>query len=203
MFEEHMVEKSVRDEIKIIGQVFDTYWILEYEDKMYMIDQHAAHEKVLYERMIKLLKNKEFTSQCLIHRLLLQFLQTKHRFLKNTEASLSRWGLKLSLLVEKNMQFSAIPGNLYGLNEKSIFLEMLDDISNESMKKTPDTILDKIATMSCKAAVKGNMKLSYSEAAELMKELMELENPYHCPHGRPVIVSISKKEMEKKFKRIV
>ena len=92
---------------------------------------------------------------------------------------------------------------MYGLNEKSIFLEMLDDISNESMKKTPDTILDKIATMSCKAAVKGNMKLSYSEAAELMKELMELENPYHCPHGRPVIVSISKKEMEKKFKRIV
>lgn len=86
---------------------------------------------------------------------------------------------------------------------KTIFLEMLDDISNESMKKTPDTILDKIATMSCKAAVKGNMKLSYSEAAELMKELMELENPYHCPHGRPVIVSISKKEMEKKFKRIV
>ena len=80
---------------------------------------------------------------------------------------------------------------------------MLDDISNESMKKTPYTILDKIATMSCKAAVKGNMKLSYSEAAELMKELMELENPYHCPHGRPVIVSISKKEMEKKFKRIV
>ena len=112
-------------------------------------------------------------------------------------------GFEIEPFGGKEYVIRAIPGNLYGLNEKSIFLEMLDDISNESMKKTPDTILDKIATMSCKAAVKGNMKLSYSEAAELMKELMELENPYHCPHGRPVIVSISKKEMEKKFKRIV
>ena len=203
MFEEHMVEKSVRDEIKIIGQVFDTYWILEYEDKMYMIDQHAAHEKVLYERMIKLLKNKEFTSQMLNPPLIITVSANEAQVLEEYRSQFEQVGFEIEPFGGKEYAIRAIPGNLYGLNEKSIFLEMLDDISNESMKKTPDTILDKIATMSCKAAVKGNMKLSYSEAAELMKELMELENPYHCPHGRPVIVSISKKEMEKKFKRIV
>lgn len=203
MFEEHMVEKSVRDEIKIIGQVFDTYWILEYEDKMYMIDQHAAHEKVLYERMIKLLKNKEFTSQMLNPPLIITVSANEAQVLEEYRSQFEQVGFEIEPFGGKEYAIRAIPGNLYGLNEKSIFLEMLDDISSESMKKTPDTILDKIATMSCKAAVKGNMKLSYSEAAELMKELMELENPYHCPHGRPVIVSISKKEMEKKFKRIV
>ncbi len=203
MFEEHMVEKSVRDEIKIIGQVFDTYWILEYEDKMYMIDQHAAHEKVLYERMIKLLKNKEFTSQMLNPPLIITVSANEAQVLEEYRSQFEQVGFEIEPFGGKEYAIRAIPGNLYGLNEKSIFLEMLDDISNESMKKTPDIILDKIATMSCKAAVKGNMKLSYSEAAELMKELMELENPYHCPHGRPVIVSISKKEMEKKFKRIV
>ena len=203
MFEEHMVEKSVRNEIKIIGQVFDTYWILEYEDKMYMIDQHAAHEKVLYERMIKLLKNKEFTSQMLNPPLIITVSANEAQVLEEYRSQFEQVGFEIEPFGGKEYAIRAIPGNLYGLNEKSIFLEMLDDISNESMKKTPDTILDKIATMSCKAAVKGNMKLSYSEAAELMKELMELENPYHCPHGRPVIVSISKKEMEKKFKRIV
>lgn len=203
MFEEHMVEKSVRDEIKIIGQVFDTYWILEYQDKMYMIDQHAAHEKVLYERMIKLLKNKEFTSQMLNPPLIITVSANEAQVLEEYRSQFEQVGFEIEPFGGKEYAIRAIPGNLYGLNEKSIFLEMLDDISSESMKKTPDTILDKIATMSCKAAVKGNMKLSYSEAAELMKELMELENPYHCPHGRPVIVSISKKEMEKKFKRIV
>ncbi len=172
MFEEHMVEKSVRDEIKIIGQVFDTYWILEYEDKMYMIDQHAAHEKVLYERMIKLLKNKEFTSQMLNPPLIITVSANEAQVLEEYRSQFEQVGFEIEPFGGKEYAIRAIPGNLYGLNEKSIFLEMLDDISNESMKKTPDTILDKIATMSCKAAVKGNMKLSYSEAAELMKELM-------------------------------
>lgn len=203
MFEEKLLQKSNRDEIKIIGQVFDTYWIVEYRECMYIIDQHAAHEKVLYERMLRLLENKEFTSQMLNPPIVITVSANEAQILKDYKVQFEQIGFEIEPFGGKEFAIRAVPGNLYGLNERELFIEMLDDLSDNAAKTAPDTVLDKIAVMSCKAAVKGNMKLSYSEAEELLSELMELENPYNCPHGRPVIVSISKKDMEKKFKRIV
>jgi len=203
MFEEELVDKSIRDEIKIVGQVFDTYWIIEYDNQMYIIDQHAAHEKVLYERMIKLLSKKEFTSQMLNPPMVITVSAVERQILEEYSEQFEMVGYEIEPFGGKEFAIKAIPGNLYGLNERDIFLEMLDDLASDAGKITPDTIFDKIATMSCKAAVKGNMKLSFAEAKELLLELMELENPYHCPHGRPVIFSISRKDIEKKFKRIV
>lgn len=203
MFEEELVEKNIRDEIKIVGQIFDTYWIIEYDNQMYIIDQHAAHEKVLYEKMIKLLRKKEFTSQMLNPPMIITVSAIERQVLEEYKEQFEMVGYEIEPFGGKEYLIKAIPGNLYGLNEKKIFIEMLDDLISDSGKKDADTILDKIASMSCKAAVKGNMKLSFQEAKELLLELMKLENPYHCPHGRPVIISISKKDMEKKFKRIV
>lgn len=202
-FEEKLTEKSVKDEIKILGQVFDTYWILEYQDSMYIIDQHAAHEKVLYERTLKLLENKTFTSQMLNPPLIITVSSGEAQILKEYKEQFQQIGFEIEPFEGKEYAIRAIPGNLYGLNERELFIEMLDDLSENITNQTPEMVLDKIASMSCKAAVKGNMKLSCQEARELLLELMELDNPYHCPHGRPVIVSVTKKEIEKKFKRIL
>lgn len=202
-FEKELIEKKIEDEIKIIGQVFDTYWILQYGEKMYIIDQHAAHEKVLYERIMKQLAQKEFTSQMLSPPLILTVSAVEAEILKEYKSSFEKLGFEMEPFGGKEYAIYAVPGNLYGLNEKDLFLEMLDDFSSQAGKINPDMILDKLASMSCKAAVKGNQKLSEAEARELLIELMQLENPYHCPHGRPVIVAMTKQELEKKFKRIV
>lgn len=203
LFDDKCIEKSIRNEIKIIGQVFGTYWILEYNEQMYMIDQHAAHEKVMYERMMKLLEKKEYTSQIINPPMVITVSSIEEQIIQDYREQFEKLGFEIEPFGGKEYAIKAIPANLFGLNEKEFFLEMLDDLSSESGKDTQDTILEKIASMSCKAAVKGNTHLSYAEAKELLLELMELENPYNCPHGRPVIVTTSKKDIERKFKRIV
>ncbi|MBQ8627429.1 MAG: DNA mismatch repair endonuclease MutL [Agathobacter sp.] len=188
---------------RIIGQLFKTYWLVEFEDKLFIIDQHAAHEKVLYERTMANLKEKEFTSQAISPPIILSLDSNEILMLEKYREQIEQMGYVVESFGGKEYMISGIPDNLFRMDMKELFIEMLDDFSNMSGKETPELILEKVASMSCKAAVKGNQTLSYSEFDTLVTELLTLENPYNCPHGRPTIISMTKYEIEKKFKRII
>ncbi len=189
-------------EITIIGQVFDTYWVIQYDEKMYIIDQHAAHEKVKYERIIKSLKNRTFESQLLSPPIVITLSSSEEETLKTYKDTFANLGFEISPFGGNEYIISAVPMDVYSLDFKDVFIEILDNL-NEGNTATPDIINDRIATMSCKAAVKGNNTLSYAEAKALISEMFTLEDPFNCPHGRPTVISISKYEMEKHFKRII
>lgn len=203
LFSERFLSEQARTAHRIIGQVFETYWLVEYGDKLYIIDQHAAHEKVNFERMMKRLREKKPASQYLNPPILLTLTADEARVLEEHMSYFEQLGYVISSLGDRDYSISAIPTDLPELGKKELLLEILDELTDEAGMTTPDTIYDKIASMSCKAAVKGNNKLSLMEADGLIGELLTLENPYACPHGRPTIISMSKTELEKKFKRIV
>lgn len=188
---------------RIIGQLFKTYWLVEYEDKLYIIDQHAAHEKVLYERKMAQLARKEFTSQNISPPIILSLDAKEQEMLLRYQEEINRLGYVIEPFGGREYMISAVPDNLFSIDVKELFIEMLDDFTNLSGKETPELITEKVASMSCKAAVKGNDALSLPEIDALIEELLTLDNPFHCPHGRPTIISMSKYELEKKFKRIV
>ena len=198
-----LLSKQARPHHRIIGQLFETYWLVEYQEQFYMIDQHAAHEKVLFERTMKAYREKEFTSQMISPPIILSLTMQEEVLLKKFLPEFEKLGYEIEYFGGKEYAVNAVPGNLYGLNGQSLLLELMDGLGNMSEKDTPDLVVEKIASMSCKAAVKGNQKLSRPEIEHLIDELLTLENPYFCPHGRPVIVSMTKYEIEKKFKRIV
>ena len=195
--------KDAKKQHRIIGQLFKTYWLVEFEDKLFIVDQHAAHEKVLYERTMATLKEKEFTSQTISPPMILSLDANEILMLEKYKKQITRMGYEVESFGGKEYQISAVPANLFHIDMKDLFIEMLDDFSNLSGRETPDLILEKVASMSCKAAVKGNQTLSFSEFDALVEELLTLENPYNCPHGRPTIISMTKYEIEKKFKRVV
>ena len=203
LFSERFLSEQARTAHRIIGQVFETYWLVEFGDKLYIIDQHAAHEKVNFERMMKRLREKKPASQYLNPPILLTLTADEARVLEEHMSYFEQLGYVISSLGDRDYSISAIPTDLPELSKKELLLEILDELTDEAGMTTPDTIYDKIASMSCKAAVKGNNKLSLMEADALIGELLTLENPYACPHGRPTIISMSKTELEKKFKRIV
>ena len=204
LFEEKLLKREVRAEYRLIGQVFDTYWLVQFQDNLYIIDQHAAHERVLYERTLKEMKNREFTSQYLSPPIILTLSMQEAELLKTHKERFERIGFEIEPFGGEEYAIRAVPANLFSIAKKELFMEMIDNLADGlSTNMTPDIIDEKVASMSCKAAVKGNNRLSAQEVDALIGELLELENPYHCPHGRPTIIAMSKKELEKKFKRIV
>lgn len=203
LFDTKLLASESRSRHKIIGQLFKTYWLVEFEDKLFIIDQHAAHEKVLYERNVKLWKSKEHSSQLISPPLILTLSNKEEEILCTYQSYFEELGFEISSFGGKEYSITAVPMNLYGLAQRELFIELIDSLDTMTGKLTPDMIRDKLASMSCKAAVKGNQNLSYQEMDKLIDELMTLENPYNCPHGRPTIISMSKYELEKKFKRIV
>ena len=188
---------------KILGQLFDTYWLVQMDDTLYIIDQHAAHEKVLYERMMASLKTREYASQVIFPPILLSLSMQEEELLKKYESYFTTIGYVIEHFGGKEYAVTSVPANLPGINEQTLILEMLDGLQAQKGHQTPEQILEKIASMSCKAAVKGNQRLSRSETEALIEELLTLQNPYHCPHGRPTIISMTKYELEKKFKRVL
>lgn len=204
LFEEQILKKEARQEYRIIGQVFETYWLIQYRDSLYIIDQHAAHERVLYERTLAGMKKREYTSQYLSPPIILSLSMQEIDVLETFKDRFTAIGFEIEPFGGDEYAVRAIPDNLFGIAKKELLLEMLDSLSDGlSTSLEPELIDEKIASMSCKAAVKGNMKLSYAEMDELINELLSLDNPYHCPHGRPTIIAMTKRELEKKFKRIV
>ncbi len=194
--------KSVKQH-RIIGQVFDTYWLVEFDEKLYIIDQHAAHEKVLYERTMKQLARKEHTSQRISPPVILTLSLLEEETLQKFRAQFEKIGYEIEHFGGNEYAVSAVPGNMFRLDTRELMIQMLDELEHIPENGAPDMILERAASMSCKAAVKGNHHLSYQEAEHLIGELLTLENPYHCPHGRPTIIAMTKYELEKKFKRIV
>ncbi len=204
MFEEHMIEQKVQQQYRLIGQVFDTYWMIEYKEELYIIDQHAAHEKVLYENTVKNWKNKSFEVQYISPPIVLTLSMQEKQLLEQNMERFTEIGFELEEFGGDSYAIRGVPANLFSIAKRELFIDMLDELGSLSQQNLPtDRIIEKIASMSCKAAVKGNSSLSGLEVEHLITQLLELDNPFHCPHGRPTIISISKKEMEKKFKRIV
>ncbi len=203
LFDGKLLSKEAAIHHVIIGQLFDTYWLVQYADKLYIIDQHAAHEKVLYERLMKDLRNRTFQSQLLSPPIILNLsMQEEELFLKYRNC-FTDMGFEIEEFGDRAYAVRAIPSNLPGIAKQDILMDLLDGLSDITGTASSETLLDKVASMSCKAAVKGNHQMSSMEAKALIDELLSLENPYNCPHGRPTIISMSKYELEKKFKRIV
>ena len=204
LFEEKLLEKESVKKHHIIGQLFDTYWLIEFEEQLYIIDQHAAHERVLYEKTLHGMKTREFTSQYISPPIILNLSMQEEEILNSNIDTFANIGFEIESFGGSSYAVRAVPDNLFSIAKKELLIEMLDNLADGiNSYNTPDLIAEKVASMSCKAAVKGNARLSTREVETLIGELLNLENPYHCPHGRPTIISMTKRELEKKFKRIV
>ena len=203
LFDGKLLSQEARSRHRIIGQVFDTYWLVQMEDKLYIIDQHAAHEKVLYERIVAQIKRREVTSQLMSPPLIISLNLQEQEKLKRYLDVFASLGFEIEAFGGNEYSIRSVPQNLYGLTRREMFTEILDHLDDNPSDTTLEVLSDRLATMACKAAVKGNTSLSAQEARALIDELLELENPYTCPHGRPTIISMSRYELEKKFKRIV
>ena len=201
LFEDRVLTPEKRVYFKLIGQVFDTYWLIEYEDKLYIIDQHAAHEKVKFERFMRQYREKSLVSQNLMPPIIVSLTGQEETVYKEYASVFADLGFEVEPFGGSEYALRSVPADLYGCQEKELFLAVLDDLLEGGPKGDLTAVREKIASMSCKAAVKGNNRLSTQEAQRLIDELLTLDNPYNCPHGRPTIISMSKYELEKKFKR--
>lgn len=203
LFDGKLLSPEAKKHHKIIGQVFDTYWLVQMEDKLYIIDQHAAHEKVLYERIVKEMKERKVSAQIVSPPIIISLNLEEQEKMKKYQNIFETLGFEIESFGGREYSIRAVPQNLFGMTEQGFFIEVLDHLEEDPSSKTLDVLSDRMATMACKAAVKGNQKLSLRETEALIDELLQLENPYNCPHGRPTIISMTKYELEKKFKRIV
>ncbi len=203
LFGEKLLEPKARSRHKLIGQLFDTYWLEEIGAQLYIIDQHAAHEKVLFEKTMKSLKTRQYTCQMVNPPIILTLGSSEEVMLKKNLKYFTDIGFEIEPFGGKEYAVRGVPDNLFAIAKKELLMEMLDGLSEDTLAGNAEMIYEKVASMSCKAAVKGNHRLSAAEADGLIDQLLDLENPYACPHGRPTIISMSKYELEKKFKRIV
>ena len=200
-FKGGILAKKALPDIKIIGQIFGTYWIMEFDGSAYMIDQHAAHEKVMYEKFVKEISANKVTSQNLLPPVVVTLSGSQRQIAEEISDHLHKLGFEIEPFGGNEYVIKAVPTELFGISEKEMLFDIIDQYSLEGKKATPDTVLSKLATMACKAAIKGNMNISLLEAKALIEELMSLDNPYNCPHGRPTMIFMSKSDVEKKFKR--
>lgn len=203
LFEDKLLSYDAMQDYKIIGQVFDTYWIIEYKDKLLFMDQHAAHEKVKYEALIKSYENRSVCSQQINPPVVINLTPVEYNLVNENLTAFEALGFELESFKGPDILLRAIPLDLYGRSAKDMFVEIVDELTETGLRKVSGVICEKIASMACKAAVKGNTNMTEDEARALIAKLMTLDNPYNCPHGRPTLFSMSKQEIEKKFKRIV
>lgn len=203
LFEERLLAPESRSRHRLIGQLFDTYWLVQFEDNFYIIDQHAAHEKVYYERFVKQFQSQNIQSQYVSPPLIVSLSLEEENLLKANEKYFRDFGFEIEPFGGREYSISAVPSSLLGMTEEELFLEMLDHLTADGSRDAFEIFASRLATMACKAAVKGNHSMSPQEADKLIDELLTLKNPYNCPHGRPTIIAMSKTEIEKKFKRIV
>ena len=201
--EDPVFSVQARPDRKILGQLFKTYWLIEYEDQLFIMDQHAAHEKVNYERLMKNFKEKEIYSQRLEPPMVVTVSMMEAEALERYRDAFAGLGFTIASFGGNEYCIREVPANLYGIGERDLFMELLDAVSQENGTMDTEVIASKIATMACKMSIKGNQRVSLMEVEHLLDELMKLENPYQCPHGRPTIIKMSKYEIDKKFKRIV
>ncbi len=198
-----LLSKENRPRHKLIGQLFDTYWLLEFKDELFIVDQHAAHEKVIYERLCRGMREKTFTTQQISPPMIISLTLAEEDLLHSYMELFTQVGFEIESFGGHDYAVTGVPDNLYGFKDLTLFTNMLDDLGRESSKPAADVLNAHLATMACKAAIKGGMKQSFQEADALIDELLQLENPYNCPHGRPTIIRMSRRELERRFRRIV
>lgn len=203
LFDEKILSRKAVDEYQLIGQIFDTYWIAVYHDKMILIDQHAAHEKVKYEMLMKRFHDKQPVSQNLMPPLIVTLTGAEAALLEQYQEYFEQLGFEIDSFGGSSYAMRAVPCDLYGHCEAEFLQDILDELGTGQAPNAPTAIAERIATMACKSAVKGNNRLSLAEMQELLEQLLTLDNPYHCPHGRPTMIVMTKQELERKFKRIV
>lgn len=203
MFQEKFLTKEARAKHRLIGQLFKTYWLIEYDGKFFIMDQHAAHEKVKYEELMENYKNKKIYSQYLMPPAVVTLSAAEIEFLHENMEMFEALGYQIENFGGREFKLNAVPDNLFGLDGRELFIDFIADASSSAKKVTVDTFIHKLSTMACKAAIKGNTEISFKEADALIDQLLKLENPYTCPHGRPTVISMTEAEIEKKFKRIV
>ena len=203
LFTEPLLSEKARIHHRLIGQLFDTYWLIQYGNQLYIMDQHAAHEKVNYERLMEAYRKKERITQFVSPPMVISLTRAEEAILEEFKSEFERIGFTIEPYGGREYAISEIPANLYGINEKELFLEMLSDLEDRGSMQPSELIASKLASMSCKAAIKGGQKISFQEADALVSQLLTLENPYACPHGRPTLITMTKYELEKMFKRIV
>lgn len=203
LFDTPFLSKEAKKEYEIIGQLFDTYWLISYDEKLLIMDQHAAHEKVKYERLVKQFKEKNIVTQSLNPPIIISLSSKEQTILSDYREYFENLGFTIEDFGSNEIAVRTIPVDLYGQNAKDMFLSLMDEVCSEVPKGKQELVYEKMASMACKAAVKGNSRISVAEVKELLKEMMTLDNPYNCPHGRPTIISMTKYELEKKFKRIL
>lgn len=201
--ETSLLDEEARPDRKVIGQLFKTYWLIEYEDQLFIMDQHAAHEKVNYEKLMKSFREKKVYSQGVEPPYVVTLSMAEAKVLSETKEVFEQLGFTIEAFGGNEFCIRQVPANLYGLKEKELFMELLDSLTADGIKKDPEMITDKIASMACKMSAKGNQRMSLPEVKNLLDLLMECENPYTCPHGRPTMIKMSKYEIEKKFKRVL
>ena len=202
-FDDRFLSAKQRVKHKMIGQLFETYWLIEYDNNLYIVDQHAAHEKVLFEKTMESLKTKEITSQMINPPIILSLSMEEELLLNKFADNFAELGYEIEHFGGREYAVRGVPANLFSISQKDLLMNIIGSLNEDSVSLKSELITEKIASMSCKAAVKGNNKLSLAEADALIGQLLELDNPYNCPHGRPTIISMSKYEIEKKFKRII
>lgn len=203
MFQEKFLTREARAKHRLIGQLFKTYWLIEYDGKFFIMDQHAAHEKVKYEELMENYKNKKIYSQYLMPPAVVTLSAAEIEFLHENMEMFEALGYQIENFGGREFKLNAVPDNLFGLDGRELFIDFIADASSSAKKVTIDTFIHKLSTMACKAAIKGNTEISFKEADALIDQLLKLENPYTCPHGRPTVISMTEAEIEKKFKRIV
>ncbi len=203
MFDEKFLSEDARKKHRLIGQVFGTYWLIEYDNNLYIMDQHAAHEKVKYEELMSQLDSKEVFSQQLMPPMVVTVSYAEREAILNNYDLFMKFGYDIVEFGGNEFKINAVPTNLYGLHGREMFMEFVSSLIDNAGYMSNDVFVKKLSTMACKAAIKGNMRISFQEADALIEQLLKLENPYTCPHGRPTIISMSERELEKKFKRVL
>ncbi|MBR5659541.1 MAG: DNA mismatch repair endonuclease MutL [Lachnospiraceae bacterium] len=209
LFNDELLRKELKSKHKLIGQIFDTYWLIQFEDKLLIMDQHAAHEKVLYEKNVKFFKEKKAESQYISPPIVLHITHREQQCLEQYQSYFEEFGYEIESFGPDAYAIRAVPSNLYKLDQQELFVSLLDELLDYAPLRTEESakemafslFIDKLATMACKAAIKGNMAISFAEADKLVEDLLKLDNPYMCPHGRPTLISMSKYELERKFSR--
>ena len=203
LFEEKLLTPEARSRHRLIGQLFETYWLVQFEDNFYIIDQHAAHEKIYYERFVRQFREQTVHTQYISPPMIVSLTLEEENVLKSNMEYFTRCGFEIENFGGREYAISGVPATLYSFTEEELFREMLDGLVSEGNKDMLSIFASRLAAMACKAAVKGNHVLDAREADVLIDELLSLDNPYHCPHGRPTIISMSKSELERKFHRII
>ncbi|MBQ9935955.1 MAG: DNA mismatch repair endonuclease MutL [Lachnospiraceae bacterium] len=203
LFDEKFLSEEARRKHRLIGQVFGTYWLIEYDNNLYIMDQHAAHEKVKYEELMAQLDSREVFSQQLMPPMVVTVSYAEREAILNNYDLFMEFGYDIVEFGGNEFKINAVPTNLYGLHGREMFMEFVSSLIDNAGYMSNEVFVKKLSTMACKAAIKGNMKISFAEADALIEQLLKLENPYTCPHGRPTIISMSERELEKKFKRVL